>query len=81
MPQTVKLSQEVQTGDNLVNLGVVTTVELHPNEKEVRIVILTGKVQSCAFFWYNYDIPLTLQIPTISFQGHSGIYDPAFLFI
>jgi len=62
MPLIVKLSQDVQSGDNLVNLGVVTTVDPYPASKVVRLAFYSVICQSAAFFWYRYDVPLTLQV-------------------
>lgn len=60
---TVILAQFITSGMYLVNIGIVSEVEIEQTAKLVRITCKDQFCLSAAFFWYRFDSKLTIASP------------------
>jgi len=52
------LAQELTAGMLIINLGIISSVELELTAKLIRVVIMEGNCLSAAFFWFRFDTPI-----------------------
>jgi hypothetical protein len=56
------LAQNLTTGMNVVNLGIITSIEKEESAKLIRVVFMNSKCLSCAFSYYRFDTVIYIHV-------------------